>query len=82
MVKGFPYRDRISLTVMKLYESGLIDKWDKELLNYPRKYLDAPVNVSLTLLHLQSAFYVLIIGFTLSLFIFFMEIIYYHVQLK
>jgi hypothetical protein len=82
--KGFPLKPKYDHILLALIQAGLIDWW-WELLKYTaslegaRKFGSSPGEyTALTLKHLQSAFYILLIGYVMSLLLFLIELSCHH----
>ncbi|XP_022251740.1 glutamate receptor 2-like [Limulus polyphemus] len=74
--KGFYFRTAFDKIILRLRQSGLVDKWIQEALERVRRNDDSSeesLKRSLKLTDLQGAFYVLFIGHGLSLAAFFTE---------
>lgn len=59
-------------------ENGFVHKWHKDKLNFHKRQEKLDIKIVLTLKHLQMAFRCLNAGFLLSIFVFCIELIYYH----
>lgn len=78
MTKGYPLRDRFDTLILRLRDSGLLNKWQKDIEN---KYLyKSLMTLSknndeqiLTISHMQGAFAILLIGLLFSFFVFLNE---------
>jgi hypothetical protein len=82
--KGFPLKLKYDKVLLAFLEAGLVN-WCWEQLKYTaslegaRKFGSPPGEyIVLTLKHLQSAFYFLLIGYAMSVLLFFVEISYHH----
>jgi len=80
--KGYVMMNRFNQIILHLLQAGIIEKWFKDI-----KYttsLNSIVDVSLTsgeyvklsLLHMQSAVYILLLGLALSFTVFFSEVLF------
>lgn len=74
---GSPYKGRINYLIRQSQEAGLIEKWDREnqiqeqiTQSKLQKHTDT---IAFTLSHLQSAFFVYIIGCSIAAVMFFIE---------
>jgi hypothetical protein len=82
--KGFPLKPKYDQVLLALIEAGLIDWWWEHLkyaasMEGARKFGSPPGEyIVLTLKHLQSAFYFLLIGYAMSVLLLFIEISYHH----
>jgi hypothetical protein len=87
--KGFPLKPRYDQVLLFLLEAGLVDWWWENLmymasLEGARKFGSPPGEyVVLTLKHLQSVFYCLLMGYAMSALLFLIELSYqYHKRYK
>jgi hypothetical protein len=82
--KGFPLKPKYDKVLLALVQSGLVNWWWKHLkytasLEGARKFGSPPGEyIVMTLKHLQSAFYFLLIGYVLSVLLFLIEFSYHH----
>jgi hypothetical protein len=82
--KGFPLKPKYDQVLRALIQAGLIDWWWEHLkytasLEGARKFGSPPGKyIVLTLKHLQSAFYFLLIGYAMSVLLLFIELSYHH----
>lgn len=74
--KGSPYLDRINTVIRSLVEGGYPDKFFKDITQEKRLRCSSELGqyVPMSLNHLQSAFVVMFIGLSLSLLLFFREV--------
>jgi hypothetical protein len=85
--KGFPLKAKYDKALLALLQAGLVNFWLEHVqytasLEGARKYGSPPGKyVVLTLKHLQSAFYFLLIGYAMSVLLLFVELSYYHHKL-
>ena len=85
--KGFPLKPKYDKILLALQQGGIVNWWWERLkytasLEGARKF-GSPSGeyIVLTLKHLQSAVYFLLIGYALSVLLFFIELSYYHHKL-
>jgi len=82
--KGFPLKPKYDKVLLALLQAGLLNMWWEHLkytvsLEGARKFGSPPGEyIVLTLKHLQSAFYFLLIGYAMSVLLFFIELSYHH----
>lgn len=72
--KGFPLINRMNNLILLLQSNGLVAKWERDIVVIQNKGVEITKHQTLTLSHLQGAFYLLVIGFTSSIVIFLIEI--------
>lgn len=60
--KGFPFLERINEKILLLQSSGLISKWERNLVEGINNRVEVSELQSLTVNHLQGAFFLLLIG--------------------
>jgi len=87
--KGFPLKPKYDKVLLALLQAGLVNLWWEHLkytasLEGARKFGSPPGEfIVLTLKHLQSAFYFLLIGYAMSVLLFVIELSYhYHKRYK
>ena len=87
--KGFPLKQKYDKVLLALLQAGLVNLWWEHLkytasLEGARKFGSPPGEfIVLTLKHLQSAFYFLLIGYAMSVLLFVIELSYhYHKRYK
>lgn len=73
--KGFPFLERVNQLIFLLQSSGFIAKWENDIAFVQRKGLDISEHKTLSLSHLEGAFYILVLGIITSIVIFLFEII-------
>jgi hypothetical protein len=82
--KGFPLKPKYDKVVLALLQAGLVNLWWEQLkytasLEGVRKFGSPPGEyIVLTLKHLQSAFYFLLIGYAVSVLLLLIELSYHH----
>jgi hypothetical protein len=82
--KGFPLKPKYDKVLLALQQAGLVTMWWEHLeytasLEGARKFGSPPGEyIVLTLKHLQSAFYFLLIGYVMSILLLFIELSYHH----
>jgi hypothetical protein len=82
--QGFPLKPKFDKVLLALLEAGLVNWWWEHLkytaaLEGARKFGSPPGEyIVLTLKHLQSAFYFLLIGYSMSVLLFLIELSYHH----
>jgi hypothetical protein len=82
--KGFPLKPKYDKVLLALLQAGLVKWWWEQLkytasLEGARKFGSSRGEyIVLTLKHLQSAFYFLLIGYALSVLLLFVELSYHH----
>jgi hypothetical protein len=82
--KGFPLKPKYDKILLSLMQAGLVNWWVEHLkytasLEGSGKFGSPPGEyIVLTLNHLQSAFYFLLIGYAMSVILLFMELSYHH----
>jgi hypothetical protein len=82
--KGFPLKPKYDQVLLALLQAGLVNMWWEDVkythpLEAARKFGSPPGEyIVLTLKHLQSAFYFLLIGYALSILLLFIELSYHH----
>jgi hypothetical protein len=82
--KGFPLKAKYDKALLALLQAGLVNFWLEHVqytasLEGATKFVSSPAAyVVLTLKHLQSAFYFLMIGYAMSVLLLFIELSYYH----
>jgi hypothetical protein len=82
--KGFPLKPKYDKVLLALLQAGLVNLWLERLkytasLEGARKFGSPPGEyIVLTLKHLQSAFYFLLIGYVMSILLLFIELAYHH----
>jgi hypothetical protein len=82
--KGFPLKPKYDQVLLALLQAGVVNFWWDHVqytayLDGARKYGSPPEEyVVLTLKHLQSAFYFLMIGYAMSVVLLFIELSYYY----
>jgi hypothetical protein len=80
--KGFPLKSKFDQVLLALLQAGLVNWWVEQLkytasLEGARKFGSPPGKyIVLTLKHLQSAFYFLLIGYATSVLLFLIELSY------
>ena len=82
--KGFPLKPKYDKVLLALLQAGLVNWW-LEYVKYTatlegaRKFGSPPGEfIVLTLKHLQSAFYFLLIGYAMSVLLFLLELSFHH----
>jgi hypothetical protein len=81
---GFPLKAKYDKALLALLQAGLVNVWWEHVqytasLQGARNLVSTPGEyVVLTLKHLQSAFYFLMIGYAMSVVLLFIELSYYH----
>ncbi|GLV45935.1 Ionotropic receptor 60a [Carabus blaptoides fortunei] len=71
--RGYPFLHRINYLLLYMQQNGLIEKWDKEVA--PRyKYQEKTGAKKLRLNHLQGVFMLIIIGLSLAVTVFVLEL--------
>ena len=82
--KGFPLKPNYDKVLLALLQGGIVNWWLEQLkytasLEGARKF-GSPRGefIVLTLKHLQSAFYFLLVGYAMSVLLFFIELSYHH----
>ena len=82
--KGFPLKPKYDKVLLGLLQAGLVNFWWEQLkymafLEGARKFGSPPGEyIVLTMKHLQSAFYFLLIGYAMSGLLFLIELSYHH----
>jgi hypothetical protein len=82
--KGFPLKQKYDKVLLALQQAGLVNWWLERLkytasLEGARKFGSPPGEyIVLTLKHLQSAFYFLLVGYTMSVLLFLVELSHHH----
>jgi hypothetical protein len=82
--QGFPLKPKYEKVLLVLLQAGLVNLWWEHLkytatLEGSRKFGSPPAKyIVLTLKHLQSAFYFLLIGYAMSVLLLFIELLYHH----
>ena len=82
--QGFPLKPKYDKVLLAFLEAGLVNWWWEQLkytasLEGARKFGSPPGEyIVLTLKHLQSAFYFLLIGYAMSVLFFLMELSHHH----
>jgi hypothetical protein len=82
--KGFPLKPKYDKVLLALNQAGIVNWWMENVkytasLEGARKFGSSRGEyIVLTMKHLQSAFYFLLIGYALSVLLFFIELSYYH----
>jgi hypothetical protein len=85
--KGYVFLDRLNSIVLQLMDAGIFDHWFENikfsatLVSATEMALQADGYTQLTLLHIQSAFYFLFLGYTLATVVFLLELLRYVKQL-
>lgn len=78
---GTPYKDRIDYIILQAQEGGIMEKWERANLVEP-KQASSDGFFPFTLLHLQTAFYVLCIGCVTAIVAFGSEHTFNHYRIK
>lgn len=76
VLPGFPLLERMNHFLLLFHANGLVDKWHHDISDSIKKKVDSPEHENLSLGHLQGAFYLLIVGYTISVLTFVNEIFY------
>jgi hypothetical protein len=82
--KGFPLKPKYDKVLLALLQAGLVNVWREHVmytatLEGSRNFGSPPGEyIVLTLKHLQSAFYFLLIGYAMSVLLFLLELSYSH----
>jgi hypothetical protein len=82
--KGFPLKPKYDKVILALLQAGLVNWWWEDVkytasLEGARKFGSPPGEyIVLTLEHLQSAFYSLLIGYSMSVLLLLVELSYHH----
>jgi hypothetical protein len=82
--KGFPLKPKYDKVLLALLQAGLVNFWWEHVkytatLEGARKFGSPPGKYNvLTLKHLQSAFYFLLIGYAVSVLLLLIELSYHH----
>lgn len=74
MQRGFPLLERINELIYLLQAGGFVAKWDQDIVFLRSKGQEISKNLSLTIEHLEGAFYLLFIGLSSSVIVFICEI--------
>lgn len=62
LAKGFPFLEKINYKILLLQSSGLISKWERDLVVGSNNKIEVAKLEPLTLNHLQGAFFLLLFG--------------------
>jgi hypothetical protein len=82
--KGFPLKPKYDKVILALLQAGLVNWWWEDVkytatVEGARKFGSPPGEyIVLTLKHLQSAFYFLLIGYAMSVLLLLIELSYHH----
>lgn len=74
--KGFPLLHRIDNFLLLFHSNGLISKWERDIAGLSKTAPITSKKNKLTMGHLQSAFYILILGCLIATLVFIVELIY------
>lgn len=75
-MKGFPLLNKMNKIIRRLQEGGFIKKWDKDVSFYPNNDTSRKVK-SLKMSHMQTVFYLYVIGLIIAVFAFCIELFYW-----
>jgi hypothetical protein len=82
--KGFPLKPKYDQVLLALLQAGLVNMWWEHVqytasLEGARNFVSPPGEyIALTLKHLQSAFYFLLMGYAMAVLLFLIELSYFH----